>query len=82
MTFFNMKILIGVRPSNQLSNYAIQNIPGVTLTTCSYVEANCEASLWPDTRRTGSPRCWPQESSDHSDQSGNGKYCTAIALFK
>ncbi|XP_051161684.1 uncharacterized protein LOC127281812 [Leptopilina boulardi] len=58
----------GVRPANQLSTFASQHIPGVTLTTCTY-EASYENSIWPDSRRMGSPRCWPQDShsSDHSD---------------
>ncbi|XP_043461406.1 uncharacterized protein LOC122497997 isoform X2 [Leptopilina heterotoma] len=47
----------GVRPANQLSTFAGQHIPGVTLTTCTY-EASYENSIWPDSRRMG---------SDHSD---------------
>ena len=64
-------IFSGIRPSNQLSTFASQHIPGVTLTTCTY-EASYENSIWPDTRKIGSTRCWPQDShsSDHSDLSG------------
>lgn len=55
---FIQKILLsGVRPANQLSTFAGQHIPGVTLTTCTY-EASYENSIWPDSRRMG---------SDHSD---------------
>ncbi|XP_015125341.2 uncharacterized protein LOC107047119 [Diachasma alloeum] len=62
----------GVRPSNQLSVFNSQHVPGVILTTCSF-ETNYDGSVWPDSRRVGSPRCWPQDShsSDHSDQSGH-----------
>ncbi|XP_015607095.1 uncharacterized protein LOC107273430 isoform X2 [Cephus cinctus] len=60
----------GIRPSTQLYHPS-QHIPGVTLTTCNY-EGNYEGSIWPETRRVGSPRCWPHDShsSDHSDHSG------------
>ncbi|KAL0118351.1 hypothetical protein PUN28_009177 [Cardiocondyla obscurior] len=60
----------GVRPSNQLSAYASQHIPGVTLTTCNF-DSNYDSAIWSGSRRIGSPRCWPQDSSDHSDQSGH-----------
>ncbi|KAK2586544.1 hypothetical protein KPH14_011435 [Odynerus spinipes] len=62
----------GVRPSNQLSVFTTQHIPGVTLTTCNY-EANYDSAIWPESRRVCSPRCWPHDShsSDHSDQSGH-----------
>ncbi|XP_014483529.1 PREDICTED: uncharacterized protein LOC106749017 isoform X2 [Dinoponera quadriceps] len=60
----------GVRPSNQLSAYTSQHIPGVTLTTCNF-ESNYDSAIWQGSRRIGSPRCWPQDSSDHSDQSGH-----------
>ncbi|KAG7211174.1 hypothetical protein KM043_010495 [Ampulex compressa] len=62
----------GVRPSAQLSVYANQHIPGVTLTTCNF-ETNYDSVIWSGSRRVGSPRCWPQDShsSDHSDQSGH-----------
>ncbi|XP_044588534.1 uncharacterized protein LOC123267763 isoform X1 [Cotesia glomerata] len=61
----------GVRPANQLSAFIGQHIPGVTLTTCNF-DSNYDNSIWPDSKRVGSPRCWPQDShsSDHSDQSG------------
>lgn len=61
----------GVRPANQLSAFISQHIPGVTLTTCNF-DSNYDNSIWPDSKRVGSPRCWPQDShsSDHSDQSG------------
>ncbi|XP_071648769.1 uncharacterized protein [Temnothorax longispinosus] len=60
----------GVRPSNQLSAYTSQHIPGVTLTTCNF-DSNYDSAIWSGSRRIGSPRCWPQDSSDHSDQSGH-----------
>ncbi|XP_072743822.1 uncharacterized protein [Anoplolepis gracilipes] len=60
----------GVRPSNQLSAYTSQHIPGVTLTTCNF-DSNYDSAIWSRSRRIGSPRCWPQDSSDHSDQSGH-----------
>ncbi|XP_014614323.1 PREDICTED: uncharacterized protein LOC106792420 isoform X1 [Polistes canadensis] len=63
----------GIRPSNQLSVYTTQHIPGVTLTTCNY-EANYDSTVWPESRRVCSSRCWPHDShstSDHSDQSGH-----------
>lgn len=60
----------GVRPSNQLSAYTSQHIPGVTLTTCNF-DPNYDSAIWSGSRRIGSPRCWPQDSSDHSDQSGH-----------
>lgn len=63
----------GVRPLNQLSAYVNQHIPGVTLTTCNF-EAHYDPSIWPGSRKVGSPRCWPQHdshSSEHSDQSGH-----------
>lgn len=60
----------GVRPSNQLSAYASQHIPGVTLTTCNF-DSNYDSAIWSGSRRIGSPRCWPQDSSDHSDHSGH-----------
>ncbi|XP_043504507.1 uncharacterized protein LOC122525652 isoform X2 [Polistes fuscatus] len=63
----------GIRPSNQLSVYTTQHIPGVTLTTCNY-EANYDLTVWPESRRVCSPRCWPHDfhsTSDHSDQSGH-----------
>ncbi|KYN26935.1 hypothetical protein ALC57_03276 [Trachymyrmex cornetzi] len=60
----------GVRSSNQLSAYTSQHIPGVTLTTCNF-DSNFDSAIWSGSRRIGSPRCWPQDSSDHSDQSGH-----------
>ncbi|KYM93482.1 hypothetical protein ALC62_15840 [Cyphomyrmex costatus] len=60
----------GVRSSNQLSAYTSQHIPGVTLTTCNF-DSNYDSAIWSGSRRIGSPRCWPQDSSDHSDQSGH-----------
>ncbi|XP_020282156.1 uncharacterized protein LOC109853957 isoform X2 [Pseudomyrmex gracilis] len=60
----------GVRPSNQLSAYTSQHIPGVTLTTCNF-DSNYDSAIWTGSRRIGSPRCWPQDSSDHSDHSGH-----------
>ncbi|KAK0181141.1 hypothetical protein PV327_003448 [Microctonus hyperodae] len=63
----------GIRPTNQLSTFTSQHIPGVTLTQCNF-DSNYEGGiLWPDSKRIGSTRCWPQDShsaSDHSDQSG------------
>jgi len=59
-----------MRPSNQLSAYTSQHIPGVTLTTCNF-DSNYDPTIWPGSHRIGSPRCWPQDSSDHSDQSGH-----------
>ncbi|XP_033224031.1 uncharacterized protein LOC117177447 [Belonocnema kinseyi] len=38
----------GIRPSNQLSNFASQHIPGYELRVTSY-----ENSIWPDARPTG-----------------------------
>lgn len=66
----------GIRPSNQLSGYSGQYIPGVTLTTCNY-DSSYDTSIWPETRRISSPRCWPQDNSDHSDQSG----CYSFSFF-
>ncbi|XP_067216440.1 uncharacterized protein [Linepithema humile] len=59
-----------VRPSNQLSAYTSQHVPGVILTICNF-DSNYDSAIWSESRRIGSPRCWPQDSSDHSDQSGH-----------
>lgn len=65
-------LLSGIRPANQMSAFTSQHIPGVTLTTCNF-DGSFDGSIWPESRRVGSPRCWPHDShsSDHSDQSGN-----------
>lgn len=40
------------------------------LTICNF-DSNYDSAIWSESRRIGSPRCWPQDSSDHSDQSGH-----------
>lgn len=40
------------------------------MTTCNF-DLNYDSTIWSGSRRIGSPRCWPQDSSDHSDQSGH-----------
>ena len=40
------------------------------MTTCNF-DSNYDSAIWSGSRRIGSPRCWPQDSSDHSDQSGH-----------
>lgn len=50
--------------------YTNHHIPGVTLTTCNF-ESNYDSPIWPGSRKVGTSRCWPHDqSSDHSDQSG------------